>query len=184
MASQRILLLAIGGLLAERVWQDICRWSDARTATIENELSPDDWPLDTRQEIDTFVAKMVASGFAPPILYRSEHVDCWSMGDVFETALVKQHPDYCRQLYTTNHELIGTWVYCSERISPDHDARPETHWLYCRVNEAIAAWGDLVDRRLIVLARSVLGGLRTDDEVIDSLATVPTWWTVTETPAR
>ena len=102
------------------------------------------------------------------------------MGDVYAGALVKTDPEYCRQLYTTNHEVIATWVRFTEQIIPDRDAAPETLWLYSRVNEAIAAWGEFAERRLIILIRSVLAGLWTDEDVVDSLKTVPTWWTESE----
>lgn len=187
MASQRVLLFAIGGSLAESVWKEICRWNDSRTVTSTTEWSPDDWALEARQEIDAFVEKMVASAVTPPILYRSEHIDCWSMGDVYQTALVIQHPDCCRQLCTTAHEVIATWVHSSDQIIPDSDAPPETLWLYNRVNEAIDARRDVAERRLIVFVRSVFAGLWTDDEVAGSLAIVPAWWTLepaTGSPTR
>jgi hypothetical protein len=136
--------------------------------------------VDVRSEIDAFVEKLDGTCYTPPILYRSEHVDCWSMGDVYDTALVKGHPDCTRRLYTANHQIIATWVRISERIIPDHDSPAETEWLYSRINEAIGAWARFAENRLVVLVRSVLGGLWTDDEVIDALGTIPSWWTETE----
>jgi hypothetical protein len=180
MASQRVLLFTVGGPLADSVWQNVCRWSDARTSAARDEWSPDHWPASTRDEVDRFVERLTTSCYTPPILYRSEHVDCWSMGDVFDTALVKGHPDYCRRLLTTSHEIIATWVRFSEQIVPDKDAPPETHWLYARINEAIAAWGEFAEDRLVVLVRSVLGGLWTDEEVAEALRGIPSWWSETE----
>lgn len=177
MASQRILLLAIGGLLAERVWEQVCKWSDRRTTVANDEWSPDDWPHETRNEINTFVERISSEGLVPPILYRSEHVDCWSMGDVFQDALLKKHPDYCRQLYTAEHEIIATRVRFTEQPVIEPDSACETQWLHKRINEAIAAWGELADERLIVLIRTVIGPLWEDQEVTDSLKTLPAWWT-------
>ena len=174
--TQRVLLLAIGGLLAESVWKRIYRWSNARTVNRNDTWSDEDWPVGTRDEVDAFVERIASLGFTPPVLYRSEHVDCWSMGNVYADALVKADPEYCRQLYTTDHQLIATWVRFTEQIVPDRHAAPETLWLYSRVNEAIAAWGELSERRLIVLVRSVLGGTWTNEEVAESLGVVPEWW--------
>jgi hypothetical protein len=182
MASQRVLLVAIGGDLATAIWQDICRWNDARATEAEDEWAPEDWSLDIRREVDRFVAKMHRSAFTPPVLYRAEYVDTWSMGDVFETALVKKHRDYSRRLYTNDHEIVATWVGHSEHIIPDDEATDETRWLYNRVNEAMDAWSDFAERRLLVLVRSGLGGLWADDEVKCALQGVPEWFAETEPP--
>lgn len=176
MATQRILLVAIGGRLAESVWTKICGWADARTTALSDEFSPSDWPASILHEVDRFAKTISDSAFTPPILYRSEHVDCWSMGDVYSEALVKQDLDYCRQLASSEGEIIATWVRFSEQIIADKDAPVETVWFYNRVNEAIAAWGELAEQRLIVCVRSVLGGLWTDDEVIASLTSNCAWW--------
>lgn len=180
MASQRILLLTFGGAFADSVWQQVCHWSDARQNDKLDEWSSDDWPGNVRREIDAFIEKLQATCYTPPILYRSEHVDCWSMGDVYETALVKGHRDSTRRLYTANHQVIATWVQFSEQIIPDRDSPAETVWLYTHVNEAIGAWGKFAEDRLVILVRSVLGGLWTDEEVVGALATLPSWWTETE----
>ena len=177
MASQRILLLSIGGRFAEMVWDAICRWSNARSTADLTEWSSDQWPADTRREVDEFVDRIVSGAFMPPVLYRSEHVDCWSMGDVYQGALVKSHPDYCRQLHTTRHEVIATRVRFTEQIVVDGDEVSETVWLYNRVNECIAAWGKVAESRLVILVRTVVGGLWEDQDVNDALKTIPRWWT-------
>lgn len=185
MASQRVLLLTIAGELADTIWNDIRQWSDARVAVASDEWSSDDWPDPIKHQVDHFVARLTTAGYLPPVLYRSEHVDCWSMGDVFETALVKGHPDYCRRLITESHEIIATWVRFTEQIIPDEDSRDETVWLYTHVNEAIAAWSTFAENRLVLLVRSVLGGLWEDDDVSNSLRGIPSWWIETEqTDAR
>jgi len=180
MASQRVLLTTIAGDLANAIWQDICRWSDARTTTSIEEWSSDEWPNATNHEVDHFVARLATGAYLPPVLYRSEHVDCWSTGDVFETALVKQHPDYSRRLHTGSHEIIATWVQSSERIIPDQEASDETVWLYSHINEAIAAWSTFAENRLVLLVRTVLGGLCEDVDVIKSLHGIPEWWIQTQ----
>ena len=98
------------------------------------------------------------------------------MGDVFERALVKGHADYCRRLLTESHEISATWVRFSEQIIPDEDSPDETVWLYTHVNEAIAAWSTFAENRLVLLIRSVLGGLWEDDDVSNSLRGIPSWW--------
>jgi hypothetical protein len=176
MASQRVLLLTIAGEFADTIWNDIRRWSDARVAVANDEWSSDDWPDAIKHQVDRFVARLTTACYLPPVLYRSEHVDLWSMGDVFETALVKGHPDYCRLLHTESHEIIGTWVRFSEQIILDEEVADETAWLYTHINEAIAAWSTFAENRLVLLIRTVLGGLWEDDDVSNSLRGIPSWW--------
>lgn len=180
MACQRILLFTIAGDLADAIWGDIRRWSDARVAVVNDEWSSDDWPDGIKHAVDDFVSRLEASGYLPPVLYRSQHVDCWSMGQVFETAIVKEHPDYCRQLLTASHEVIATWVRCSEQVKPGRDVPDETAWLYTRLNEAISAWSTFAENRLVLLVPTLLGASWEDDEVIDSLRGMPAWWTEAE----
>jgi hypothetical protein len=91
--------------------------------------------------------------------------------------LVKQHPDYCRRLLTEAHQLIVTRVESSEQIVPDDDEPDETRWLYSRCNEAIAAWPGISEDRLVILVRSAVGELWTDEKVANSLEVMPKWWT-------
>ena len=182
MASQCVSLFTIAGEFADVVWKDIRRWSDARATVAINEWSSDDWPDATKQEVERFVARLTMAGYLPPVLYRSEHVDSWSMGDVFQIALVKEHPDYCRRLLTGSQEIIATWVRFSEQIHPDQNAPDETIWLYTHINEAIAAWSTCAENRLVILIRTLLGGLWEDNDVIHSLSGIPSWWIDTEKP--
>lgn len=180
MASQRVLLFTIAGDFADAVWDDIRRWSDARVAVVNDEWSPDDWPDEIKHAIDDFVSRLETSGYSPPVLYRSEHVDCWSTGDVFETALVKGHPDDCRRLFTASHEIIATRVRYSEQIIPDRDSPDETVWLYTHINEAVAAWSAFAENTLVLIVRTVLGASWKDEEITRSLSGMPAWWTATE----
>jgi hypothetical protein len=180
MASQRLLLIAIGGDLAAAIWRDVCVWNDARASKAEAEWTPHDWPPAIHHEVDRFVDRIRASALFPPVLYRAEHVDTWSMGDIFETALVKSHRDYTRRLNTHHHEIIATWVRFSEHIMPDRNVSDETRWLYNRANEAMDAWRNLAENRLLVLVRSVIGATWSDEEVEDSLRGMPSWYVETE----
>ncbi len=99
------------------------------------------------------------------------------MGDVFETALVKENPDYCCRLLTDSHVIIPTRVHFSEQIVPDQDSPDETIWLCSRINEAIAAWNAFAETRLVLLFRTVLGGSWEDDDISCSLHGIPSWRT-------
>ena len=64
-----------------------------------------------------------------------------------------------------------------EQIVLDGDEPDETRWLYNHCNEAIAAWPAMSEDRMVILVRSVPGGLLTDEEVASSLEGIPEWWT-------
>ena len=162
--------------MADVIWADVCRWSIARCPVVSNEWSPDDWPSQTKAEIDTFVAKLTKFAYLPPVLYRSEHIDLWSMGDVFETALGKCYPAQSRKLHTSKHEVIATWGQVLEKILAHKNAPSETKWLYSRINEAIGAWEGFTENRLLLLVRIVLGGLWEDKDVTDAVRKIPSWW--------
>jgi hypothetical protein len=176
MATQRVLVLALGGKLAELVGEDMRRWSEARLTTAKDSWSPQDWPEHIRHEAESKVARLATAGFTPPVLYRSEHVDFWSMGDVFSAAIAGCNPECHFQLMLEGRELYAAWVAGNPVVTSPAKGCDEYKWLYQRLNEAIAAWGNLVDRRLIVIARSAIGGLWTDEEVADSLHSLPDWW--------
>ena len=176
MASQRILILAVGGLLADNIWKTIQCWSDARSTTNIDEWSPCDWPLEIRKEIDNFVETIDHSAIVPPVLYRSEHVDLWSMRDIIHSIRLNEESNSCLQLFTKNHELFTTWARSTDTTSHSPEAFTETTRLYNRFNEASSEWGNICDSRLIIIIRSVIGGLWTDEEVADSLDSIPEWW--------
>ena len=176
MASQHILIFAIVGPFAEELWHSLSRWSDARQTDVSDCWTPEDWRADVQAKVDRAIEKLIAYGFTPPILYRSEHIDLWSMAEVFDTALSVGSPDISRTLLTSSYELIATWVDSTTCIVPDQKTSDETQWLYARLNEAFASWGAMADRRLVILVRQVLGGLWSDSEVEKALKSVPEWW--------
>lgn len=176
MASQRVMLFTIAGPFAQEIWSNIQQWSNALRNDDQLEWSSDDWPAETHEEVDRFVARLIEHGFTPPVLYRSEHVDLWSMGDIFTGALGKSDADWSRRLLTHSFGVIATRVSCREKVYPPRGAAPEYRWLYARINEAITAWGPFAEERLVLLVRNVIGGLWMDDEVEKGLREIPDWW--------
>lgn len=180
MASQRVFVLAIAGPFADEVWSSMCRWSDSRRTDDPECWDSADWPVDVQAEIDRAVGKLIAHGFTPPILYRSEHVDLWLMGGDFEAAIGDGGSRECRQVLTPSYEVMAAWIESSERFAPHKTAPGESKWFYSRMNEAASAWAGLVDKRLMIVIRSVLSGFWTDDEIQHTVGTIPAWWTETD----
>jgi hypothetical protein len=176
MASQRILIFSIGGEFAITIWSDICRWSTSRIPVEIDEWSPEDWPDTIQQEVDQFVTKLLKRGYLPPVLYRSEHVDTWSTGDVFSAIFLHNQIKQHYQLLTHSFEIKAAWIQSSQQINLDQQPTDEMRWLYSHTSEAIAAWREFAEHRLLILVRVVLEGLWEDSDVLGSLNGVPSWW--------
>lgn len=179
MASQRLLLIAVAGKLATKMWNDIVLWSDDRTPHDPEEWSHNDWSHEIQGQVNRFVCNLETFAHMPPVLYRSEHVDLWSMGDEILGSLSNGNQDVSRHLYTNEHELVATWARDVRKRTPDAEMTPETLWLHHRVHEALNAWCEITEDRLLVLVRTVLSGLWSDDEISDVLQHLPDWYTET-----
>lgn len=173
MASQVVTIFTIGGKLADEIQGNLTRWSQARVAEDPSEWSPEQWPDSIQVEVDAFVERLLNFGFEPPVLYRSQHVDLWSMGDVFTRALGAAEV----QLYTDRFEVLSArYEKVAKRPSSSHQF-DEYDWLSNRICEAQTAWQELESRRIILIIRDILGGLWCDPEVESSLDKLPEWWT-------
>jgi hypothetical protein len=180
MATQRLIVIKVAGIATDSVMSCVSRWSAARTTSSQSEWGPEQWPDSVRQEIDRFVETLRTHAAILPILYYTEWVDMWSMGDVFGHRLNTSRDCRPTQLYGIRYE-----VYCHElaqlrRLNSsssliDAHASDETRWYFARLKEAADAWAPLVDRAVVLVIRQSLGGLVEDHEIEASLLEVPDW---------
>jgi hypothetical protein len=184
MASQTILILAIGGRLGELVWNDICRWSAARLTDDPNEWAPEDWPADVQQAVNAFVRRFATFAFVPPVLHRCEYVDLWSMGMDYEEVF-KELDIEARQLYTATYELYAARSNGTKlRSRRNRNGAPDASLLRQGLNDAITNWKPIGRDRVILLVRHVFGALWDDHEIVDSLDKCPEWYGGGELDAR
>lgn len=176
MTSQKVTIIAIGGTFADAIWEKAKSFSAQRLTDDPNEWSSEQWPAETRAAIDTFADCLLTNAFIPPILYRSQHVDLWSAGDIFQSAIVANPSDAHCQLLSDRYEVYAVRVGVVQKIVRNVNDCDEYRWLEQRVGEAVSAWESLTEQRVIVLVREVLGGLWEDQEVSDSLEQIPHWW--------
>jgi hypothetical protein len=81
--TQRITVAKVGGAAADVVVRRLQEWSAARPTTDPNEWSSEQWPRSVRHAADQFAVQLRAHALAPPVIYFTDWVDMWSMGDLF-----------------------------------------------------------------------------------------------------
>lgn len=180
LATQRVTIAKIGGLAAEVVIQRLRAWSEARTVLDEQEWSSDQWPRDVRSQADHFVDRLRANSLAPPVVHFVEWSDWWSMFDVYRHWLTPSDGPLPLYVQTDRMELYGYRLPDNGRLEAHLAAAgpqqfPEYDQLVTRLQEAVDAWGKLVEQSALILVRTVVGGLVTDDELLASLPIVPDW---------
>ncbi|PQO41719.1 hypothetical protein [Blastopirellula marina] len=176
MASQTVTIFAIGGKLADAIWQQVQRCYALRLTDDPQAWAPEQWPISIRNEVDALASHLLAKAFTPPILYRSQYVDLWSGGEFFEAAMgVSPAASICH-LLTEHYEVYVRHTLVSDIVPRNPNKFDEYRWLERRLAEAFTAWEGFAEERVIVLVREVLGGLWEDQDVGDSLKQIPGWW--------
>lgn len=182
MATQRITVAKIGGIAADVVLQRLRVWAAAR-----GEVDPDVWFGDpssrsVRVQADAFADRLRANSLAPPVIYFVEWADLWSMGDLISGWLMPPVGTVPIAIYADRFEVYGYDLpdggHLGRRLST---AGPQQFKEYDqfvgRLHEAVGAWQDFAERAVLIVLREVVGGLVTDEELIDSLSHVPEWLT-------
>lgn len=177
MASQKVTILAVGGTLGGEIWNQAQRWSDMRTTVDPNEWDPEQWPWPVREQIDQLAESLLTEAFTPPVLYWSQHVDLWSMGDVFQRPMAIGSAE-STYLLTNRFELYCRHIHGGEKVPRNVNIADEYRWLESHLQEAGTAWAGLVAERVVILIREPMGGFWTDDDVMDSLNQRPNWWPI------
>ena len=164
MATQRVTVAKVAGAAAAAVADRFRGWWGSRQG--------DTFPPAVREEVDRFALAFRAHAAAPPVVYFSEWIDHWSMGDVVpalgqpgaEVVAGDRFEACCHRLPVTVN--APTW---------GGEPAQETEWLAARVREATAAWAAIAPEGVLVVLREVIGGTVTDDELVASLESVPAW---------
>lgn len=167
MATQRVVLLKVIGE-SEGVVAERCRaWAARQMA------APDDWVL--RTEIGRFAEALDAHRTELPVVYYSEWLDRWSMGDDFSK------PFTCRGGIVLQANGPFYDVCCTDHpaamltLPSDGWQFDEQTWLAGRLREAAAAWEPLVSGGVLVLLRQCLRSSTDDEEITKAAMSVPDW---------
>lgn len=154
MASQRLFIAAIAGETAAKTASLFALWrADSSTAD--------------KLAVDGFCAALRENADSIHVLYYSEWIDRWLMGDrVPGPGMVKGRRFQATCL--SRAEAIDCAAHCGGQFQ-------EEEWLGARLREAALAWNDLVEPITVVVVRQVLDGSATDEEIRAALGVVPSW---------
>jgi hypothetical protein len=153
MALQRLFIATLAG--------------DAATVTANRFLS---WrhaaALDTAA-VDRFCAALRANATSLPVVYFSEWVDRWLMGDQVSGPGTIEGQRFQATCFS-RQEAIDWAGRCGSQHQ-EHD------WLAARLREAASAWSGLVDRVVVVVVREIFQNSTLDEDIQASFAVAPTW---------
>jgi hypothetical protein len=181
--NQIVTVAKVVGRSSRAVIGAFQRWSASRVpAPQEPTLAePSQWPADCRDEMRQLASDLRATAARPPVVFYNEHVDMWSMGDVFRKAF----PSGGSQLHEAESD-DGMSVLCyaiadddrlqahlHRELSREHFAE-ETRWYLRVVQQAASAWHPSAQAAIVVV-RQVVGGLVMDEEVEEASQATADW---------
>jgi hypothetical protein len=175
MATQRVSLAKIGGAAAAHIAQRFQLWSQARQG--------DDFPAQVQVDVDAFAETLREHSAKLPILYFSEWIDMWSMGDLLPELGARLPGGGNTKACTVSGRRYEACCHAPpirfQTATIDGEPPQESMWLKPRLEEAQNAWAEVVTDWVIVILREPLGGSVADSEVAESLESVPSWLTST-----
>jgi hypothetical protein len=180
LATQRITIAKVGGVAAEVILRLLREWSEARITSDPETWASTQWPADIRRKADTLSDRLRANSCAPPVVYFAEWVDMWSMGDQFRHWLAPPDGPPPFVVHADQFEVYAAAIPDGGRLARHlANAGPRQHveqdWYVRRLREAVEAWGQVVERAVIVVLRQVIEGSVTDEEMRVSLDRLPGW---------
>ena len=164
MATQRLTIAKVGGRSAQLVLALFQAWQ--RRATEDRSSS------EILAAIDMFVEQLRDHAHCPPILYFTDWIDQWSMGDLVpglgnKSAIVVAGNRFEACCHKPPISMRTTTIQGQEA--------QETRWLRSRIQEAENAWSELTQEAVIIVIREPLGALVSDEELVESLGSTPPW---------
>lgn len=172
MPSQYFTVVKIGGAAADVVVEKFRSWLSAQADG--DELSSEQWPADVRKEVDQLADDLRQHAHELPILFHAEHVDLWSMHPIASLPLDLVMGD--RQDVMVLELPLSEQLVSLLQQRRRHGQWDESRFFATTILTAAAAWEKLVDNAVLVIVRRVVGGLVSDDDVLNSLKRIPNWF--------
>ncbi len=154
MASQRLFIATLVGDAAAATGNLFLSWRSSASA------------VDT-VAVDRFCAALRDNGTSLPIVYFSEWIDRWLMGDRVPGPGTVEGVRFQSSCFSRKEAI--DWA---GRCGNQHQ---EQDWLAARLREAASAWSGVADHVVVAVVREALDGSTLDEEVWASLGVVPAW---------
>jgi hypothetical protein len=159
MATQRLTVATVGGQGGRIVSTLFSRWQGL--------LKAPDLAGDVSQAVGRFCELLRANCEILPILYFSQWIDRWLMGDMVPGPQAVRGDRV--EVACLSATEAKAWA---ERCGSQFD---EHRFLAARLREAADAWQPLAGPLVVVVMREVIGPSALDQEITSSLAKVPNW---------
>ena len=117
--------------------------------------------------IDRFCSALRENGFALPVVYSTEWIDRWLLGDAVPASDTVEGRRY-QATCLSAEQAIACTGRCGRQF-------PEQEWFAARLREAAQGWNIRADNYVVVIVREVIGPSLTDDEMRVSFESVPAW---------
>ena len=154
MAFQRLFIATIAGDAATVI---LSRFQSWRTKL----------PTPVGEPVDHFCISLRDNATSLPILYLSEWIDRWLMGDQIPGPGMVEGNRFQATCFSRSDAM--EWA---DRVGSQHQ---EQTWLAARLREAASAWKELADHAIVVVVREVIKESTRNEDVLNSLQSVPEW---------
>jgi hypothetical protein len=126
--------------------------------------------------VDRLCAVLREHASSLPVVYFSEWVDRWLMGDLV-SGLGAIEGRRFQATCVSSTQAVAWADRCGNQFA-------EQGWLASRLREAAAGWGRMAEPYAVVVAREVVGASATDDDVEAATGSVPAWLSLDDEQAE
>lgn len=151
MATQRLTVATLAGKSAVSVNSCFNRWRSVADSDAG----------------DRFCASIREHSLCLPVVYFTEWVDRWLMGDLVPGPNAVEGRRF-QAACLTPEEAVAWANRCGSQFA-------EQGWLASRLREAAAGWGEVAEPYAVVVVRETVGASVTDNEVRASAENVSKW---------
>lgn len=154
MATQRLIIATLAGEAARATANRFASWRTEPSVVAAT-------------AVDRFCAALRANGASLHVVYFSEWIDRWLMGDGVPGPGAIEGQRFQVACFT-REQAVAWAARCGTQFQ-------EEGWLAARLREAGSAGGDSSGPVLLVVVREVLGGSALDEEILAARDVVPRW---------
>ncbi|HEX2474821.1 MAG TPA: hypothetical protein VHK01_08750 [Lacipirellulaceae bacterium] len=177
MASQRLIIVKLGGRAAEFALDRFRYWRSQRTTQDRHEWDSLQWAAEIRSDADAWFESLRQNALLPPVLFYAEYVDLWSycpparfigeLDDEMLCIVADRYEGFCTKLPLKPNVLRS--------LKKTRSQWPEDQMFSWLTLHGAQEWNGLVEGGSLVFLRQIIRGSVEDHEVVESLRIVPDW---------